>query len=82
MNIKWFKYLREDESKETLKSKILGSREVLDILKRVLEDEVESTRRNKLNKAHYMMPAWSEFQADRNATERTLQQVIDLLPKD
>ena len=82
MNIKWLKNLRETESKEKRTALVNGSREILDILKGILEAELDSSRKKKTNKAHYLMPAWSEFQADSNATERTLQQVIDLLPKD
>jgi len=82
MNIKWFKHLREGETKEKRESVVKASTETLDILKGILEEELKATRKDKLSKAHYLLPAYSEFQADRNATERTLQQVIDLLPKD
>lgn len=82
MNLKWFKGFKGKEEKERFKKLALSQREVFDVLKVILEEELEASRKDSYKKDHYFMPAWSEYQADKRGEQRTLQWVIDLLPKE
>lgn len=82
MNIQWFKYFSTKQEKEEFKELALANKRVFSVLRKILEDKVESIRREKTSPKTYALPAWSEFQADKNGEERTLQWVIDLLPEE
>lgn len=82
MNLKWFKHLKKEGDKARFKSLALSQREIFDVLRNILVEELEASQKDSYNKTHYLMPAWSEYQADKRGEQRTLQKVIDLLPKD
>ena len=82
MNLKWFKQYKSKEEKERFKQLALSQREVFDVLRSILEDELKESYKSSYNKDHYFMPAWAEYQADKKGEQRTLQKVIDLLPKE
>jgi len=70
------------KDKEGFKKRIIASRDVLDRLKRMLQEELAASHKAAGKEDNYSLPAWSEFQADKLGEQRTLQMVIDLLPKD
>ena len=82
MNLKWFKHLKSKQEKERFKQLALSQREVFDVLRDILEEELRASQKDSYNRDHYFMPAWSEYQADKKGEQRTLQKVIDLLPKE
>lgn len=61
------------------KEEIIAHRVVFDKLRGLHQKELENNLRSGRKKEHYFLPAWSEYQADRLGTQRTLQEVIDLL---
>ena len=82
MNNKWFKKYKSKQEKERFKKLCLSQIEVFQVLRSILEDELETSRKDSYNKSHYLLPCWKEYQADKRGEQRTLQKVIDLLPKD
>ena len=82
MNIKWFKKFKDKKEKERFKKLALSNLEVFQTLREILEDELGASQKDAYNKSHYFLPCWKEFQADKRGEQRTLQKVIDLLPKD
>jgi len=81
MNIKWFKNKNKEE-KEKFKRLALSQLEVFQTLREILEDELRASQKDSYSKSHYLLPCWKEYQADKKGEQRTLQKVIDLLPKD
>ena len=82
MNIKWFKKFKDKKEKERFKKLALSNLEVFQTLREILEDELGASQKDAYTKSHYLLPCWKEFQADKRGEQRTLQKVIDLLPKD
>lgn len=65
--------------KEELEAMLRASSKGLALLKDILAKELEATRTSRCSKDGYDSPAWPYQQADYNATERTLQKVLDLI---
>ena len=80
MNIKWFKKFKTQKEKDEFRERALANREVFELLRDILQEELDASMREQRKKEHYLMPAWSEFQADMNGEQRALRRVIDLLP--
>ena len=55
------------------------AKKVFDKIIELLEKDLESSIRSSRVKDIYLSPAWSEFQADRLGSQRTLQNIIDLI---
>jgi hypothetical protein len=81
MNIKWFKNKSRDE-KERFKKLALSQLEVFETLRDILEEELAASLKDAARKDHYVLSAWSEYQADKLGEQRTYRKVIDLLPKE
>ena len=56
-----------------------AAREVLDILRDILQEDVDALEKEIESKDTYFMPAWSEYQADRIGSKRVLRKVINLI---
>lgn len=82
MNIKWFKRVKDKSDKERFRKLCLSQIEVFQVLREILEEELEASQKDACKKEHYFMPAWSEYQADKKGEQRILRKVIDLLPKE
>jgi len=81
MNRKWLNHLSDREDKDKFKQRLLAERDIFLILKGILEEQLNDTikgRRSFKNLIRFRN--YTECQADYNATERTLQEIIDLLP--
>lgn len=80
MNKKWLSHLKYEEDREAFRTRLKHSHDIFDVLKEILKDKYEHATRDRRSLKSYMTQNWSEFQADRNATERTLLEIIELLP--
>lgn len=78
-NTRWTKHIQDKEEKEKFKSYLRENRLILETLSQILEEDLRVCVSERKKRKAYYMPAWSEYQADCNATERTLQQIIELL---
>ena len=77
LNQMWTKNCLKDKKGE-LEKRLVENQDlflILDVILKGLEEENERVR----NKKDYSMPAWSEFQADANAVDRTLKKVRSYL---
>ena len=77
MNKKLVQGLSPEEKKEF--EEILKYNEVFASLRKVLEGEVQSCRSDRRSLKSLLQQNYSEHQADRNATERTLLKVLNII---
>ena len=80
MNLKWLKHIKDKEEREDFKTRLLANRELFIVLKGILQSDLDKTINSRRSIKSYLTQPWSEYQADCNATERTLQEIINLLP--
>jgi len=79
MDKKWTSHLNKNlVEKQELENLIKGSSRVLNRLVELLDKELTQSRREQKNIDHYETPNWELRQVDCNATQRTLEKVIDL----
>ena len=79
MNSRLTKHLKSQKQKEEFEKRILSCKDVLEVIGNLLEEDLSTIDKDSLNKEHYFMPAWSEYQADRNGSKRQLKKIINLL---
>lgn len=78
---RWTKHLDGKDAKVEYEERLLRMGDVWDVLKNILQEDLNALEKDSMNKEHYFMPAWSEYQADRNGSKRALKKIIELLPK-
>lgn len=78
LNPKWTKGCQPNEIKE-IESRLLENADLFLLLDEILAQMQETNTRNRQSLKSYELPAWSEFQADCNAVERTLEKVRNYL---
>ena len=77
---RWTKHLKDKATKAEYEERLSRMSDVWDVLKNILQEDLNALDKDSMNKDHYFMPAWSEYQADRNGSKRTLKKIIELLP--
>lgn len=82
MNTKWYLGARDEEAKKARAAVVRGSRPGLEVLRDILQFELDSLERRQESPANYESPAWAAKQADYLAERRTLKSLIDLLTLD
>jgi len=78
MDRRWFRYLSDQDSKEEFKQELQYTR-VLKFLTLILKDEYELCLKQRRSFKSILTQNYSEYQSDRNATERTLLEVLKLI---
>lgn len=76
---RWYQGKKKTPEKEEIKQILQASRPALEILIRILEEDVDITDKKQSKEENYALPAYSEFQADCNAVKRTYKKVINLI---
>lgn len=76
----WIEHCKTPQAKEEFKERLAYTQDMFLILKARLEESLETTCKARRSVGSTEMHNYSEFQADCNARERTLLEVIDLLP--
>lgn len=79
MNKRLVKGLTEDRKKEF--KDMLQYNELFEVIRDILKEDVEATRRDRRSFKSILTQNYSVYQADRNATERALIKVLDLIKK-
>lgn len=82
MKTKWTGHLKSVEEKERFRQQVMSSKGVLDRLADIMRDDIEATLAEMSRSDSYTSPAWSEYQADRLGTLKTLRKYVDLLNLD
>lgn len=80
LSSRWTKHLKDKESKQKFEERLLLAQDIWDVLKNIIEEDLNAVDKDIMNKDNYFMPAWSEFQADRIGSKRALQKVLNLIP--
>ena len=78
-SIRWTKHIKDPDVKAQFVERLYGYTDVLDVLKNILKEDLEESLRSGRSTENYAIPNWSEFQADKIGTQRTLVKLIDLL---
>lgn len=78
LNPKWTKDCQPNEISEVEK-RLLQNADLFKLLDNILVQMLEANTRERYSKRSYDITAWSEFQADANAVERTLEKVRSYL---
>ncbi len=81
LNNKWISHIDDERQRELFKQHLLENTELFKRLKELLEGKLKDAEASRRSLKSYVINSYSEYQADRNATERTLLEVIDLIPK-
>lgn len=79
MQARWLKGAKTPEAKTKLRSHIIANRDILRLLKELLEDDLKNLGDNELKQDVYNVSNWAYLQADYNGAKRTLTKVIDLI---
>ena len=79
MNKRLVRGLTEDRKKEF--KNMLQHNELIEAIRDMLIEDIEVARRDRRSFKSILTQNYSVYQADRNATERTLIKVLDLIKK-
>ena len=77
MNKRLVKGLTQDQKKEF--EDMLKYNEIFDRVREILKEDLEATIRDRRSLKSLIMQNYSEYQADRNATERAFNKVLELI---
>jgi len=75
----WTNHCKDAEEKREFKEILAHSDRVLSVLKDILKDKYDGAARDRRSIKSLLTQNYSEWQADRNATERTILEILDLL---
>ena len=71
----------EDEAKVAeLKAIIANSHVLTTMLREIVEEKIELTRKERESKKAYMSPSWQYQQADYNGEIRGMHLLLDIIP--
>lgn len=73
----WLKHAKTKEEREEIKKTIFSNNYTLNLLKEILEKELNEVNKSSLEE--YSSPNWAYQQADKNGYKRALQSFINLL---
>ena len=76
----WFDDCKTAELKDERKQSLALSERLWKVLDTKLKLELTAVQKKRRSLKSLLTQNYSEYQADRNATERTLLEIIDLLP--
>lgn len=71
--------IRNETEEGELTQRFIENEDLLIIINSVLQDKLKASRDVQVSKTGYGSPNWAYEQADANAVQRTLTEIIDLL---
>ena len=80
LNNKWINHIEDERNRELFKKHLLENVALFKRLKEILEGKLKDSEVSRRSLKSYVTNSYGEYQADRNATERTILEIIDLLP--
>ena len=72
--LKWLSTYRAEE-KDEIEKRLVQNSDLFERLDEILEKLIDENSRRRRSKKSFEKAGWSEFQADCNAVERTLEEV-------
>jgi hypothetical protein len=79
LSSRWMKYARKPEEKKEVQAKLLAAKPALDLLRRIVEEEMISKGKAIKSKENYELAGWPFLQADAIGEERAYLSVLKLL---
>jgi hypothetical protein len=76
----WTEHCKTPQAKKEFNERLAYTQDMFLLLKVKLEKDLKTAQTSRRSLKSYVTQNWSEYQADRNATERTILELIDLLP--
>jgi len=80
LNSKWLSHINDEVQSRTFEKSLIENVTLFKRLKEILEDKLHETERSRRSLKSHVTQSYVAYQADRNATERTIQEIIDLIP--
>lgn len=81
MYSRWTAHLKTEEEKENFRNKVLSSKEVLDRLKDMIDEDVNQLDRSEMDQRVYSIPSWDYLQSHKNGNRQAYaatRQMVDL----
>lgn len=66
-------------NKRVTKEEVLASSTVLEAIKQILVEDLDSSIKESTKTDNYKLPSWGEYQADQLGSQRTYRKIIDLI---
>ena len=82
MYARWTSHLKDENNIREFKRLIYSSKEVLDRLKDIIEEDEASLTRSEMNPKTYENGSWSHLQAHKNGIRQYLCQIKTLIDLD
>lgn len=79
-SVRWTKHLKDKESKVAFELRLAHSKDILSVLKNIIEEDLSNVDKAMLKVEAYEKGAWSYFQADQLGSKRSLIKLLELLP--
>lgn len=79
MKSKLLKTAKTQEEKDKLREYFLEHKQILDIIKGVLQEDLRLLDKESTSEKRYEEPSWVHKQADYNGSKRQLERLIDLV---
>jgi len=80
LNSKWLSHISDEVQSNLFKQHLIDNVALFSRLKEILEEKLNDSIKSRRSIKSYAVQAYGEYQADRNATERTILEIIDLIP--
>lgn len=82
MYTRWTKHLSDDEEIQRFKNSIYSARHVLERLRDLLKEDLESLDKSELDQRIYDLPNWDYRQAHKNGVRQAYNQINLLIDLD
>ncbi len=82
MYIDWTKHLKDQEEKSKFTQQIQSAKEVLDRVKAILAEKLNTLDRSEVDMETYNTPNWAERQAHKNGQRSSLMFLLKLVDLD
>ena len=82
MKLVWTKHLKTQEEKEQFQKLLLGNKQILKVLKKILDEKDLSLERSENTLESYNTPSWAFKQAHKNGYRSCLEAIKDLINLD
>jgi len=76
---RWTKHIKDPAQKKIFLSQLAGCKPVFDVLEKILQEEIEASRKKSQAEDAYKLPSWALFQADKIAEQRTFTHLLSLI---
>ena len=74
------KYFKTQKDLDEFRKQVTAAKPVLDILRKVIQEELDASILSMRKEENYEKPAWSELMADKLGEQRALSKIYNLIP--